>query len=996
MFEEFNHFFQEDVLYDVYVDDEIFIEAYSKKEEHRVKKFLKENKFEEDPDATTAEEKRKGYRRGTIETDIPDEKGGKRRIKFEVSPHPSDMAHVKKREDDDSEHKITMSKKMISRKPAISNFAFKHEEGHAAIHLDKTGKYVMEMKELDKILTRLLHKMLTNKADTLNEHDSNIEEFMADKYANEHNRYKQKTGKLTMSGEYLDKSYDIKTSQAVKGLTSLLSTDSYIKKLLKQDMNHYTRMFAVEQVNSEEKELRERIRHTRKLISKCRETLVTFEGLLTSAIDMCNRGKAELKADEKRLSDKYKRIRDVEKTVCDVLNSYAKDLNNELIEARENGRVLTKKEKQQKVRNMYSKIHDMFALSVNERAYSKYIASSGDNENYSEKIKEDLRFYKLMIIRDKESIKAEEKFINEYGTWVANSKKNIEELKNEIKQYEEDLNKIYEMENSGMSLKDLKKSEIGKKCINQVKFRAKSECDRNNRPAEDDLSTIVRVLMCLPKDERDRFAKQVHDTSVMFAKLERELDLKEAAKVQESYVDDDDTSGTSDFDTCIDNDPDDCYCESSVVFDKGQQIKVDVSELPFDTVYHGSIKNISMFDDKRTVFVTPSIAMASIFAGRPDIYKLREIRQMYHVKSPDINLQYLEWSDPKTLVMKQPLKTVHVIMQGAPEITDHYKYRQAGYIYAFNIKDPAIRDHVYKSTAMGSNEYVIKGIAPVPIEKIPIKIDVDVTGAELPERFKQEETLPTSGDFAQYAQYADLDSARGPMQSIHMRPATQADTENMYNWEIESIHPDLQTKPNVQELIRKDVQESIKDTQMIMDGDKTIGMFTACMIDGGEWRYIGEIYLIPEYRGKGIGTSILKNEIDKFDKIRLQVATTNTGAIKLYESLGFKIVKEVDGQMYLMEYDATKGLVQEAKLPAKKRNKLPDSDFALVYVDQYGDKVRKYPINDEAHVRAAARMFPKGVPLKYKKEVANKILHRAHKYDIDTSGWNSINAAVGK
>ena len=470
--------------------------------------------------------------------------------------------------------------------------------------------------------------------------------------------------------------------------------------------------------------------------------------------------------------------------------------------------------------------------------------------------------------------------------------------------------------------------------------------------------------------------------------------------ISESFIDDDDTSGTSDFDTHIDNDPDDCYCESSVVFDKGRQIKVDVSELPFDTVYHGSIKNISMFDDKRTVFVTPSIAMASIFAGRPDIYKLREIRQRYRVKSPDINLQYLEWSDPKTLVMKQPLKTVHVIIQGAPEITDHYKYHQAGYIYAFNIKDPAIRDHVYKSTAMGPNEYVIKGISPVPIEKIPIEIDVDVTGAELPEKYrtrlKQEESIPTSGDFAQYAQYADLDSARGPIQSIHMRPATEADAENMYNWEIESIHPDLQNKPHVQELIRKDVQQSIKDTQMIMDGDKTIGMFTACMIDDGEWRYIGEIYLIPEYRGRGIGTSILKNEIDNFDKIRLQVATTNTQAIKLYESLGFKIVKEVDGQMYLMEYDTTKETVQEAKLPAKKRNKLDDSDFALVYTDEYGEKVRKYPVHDEAHVRAAARMFPRGVPLKYRKQTANKILRRAHEYNIDTSGWNSVNHAAGK
>lgn len=89
-------------------------------------------------------------------------------------------------------------------------------------------------------------------------------------------------------------------------------------------------------------------------------------------------------------------------------------------------------------------------------------------------------------------------------------------------------------------------------------------------------------------------------------------------------------------------------------------------------------------------------------------------------------------------------------------------------------------------------------------------------------------------------------------------------------------------------------------------------------------------------------------------------------------------------------------ITQESKLPAKKRNKLDDSDFALVYVDAYGEKIRKYPINDEAHVRAAARMFPRGVPLKYRSEVAGKILHRAHKFGIDTSGWNSVNAAHKK
>lgn len=84
--------------------------------------------------------------------------------------------------------------------------------------------------------------------------------------------------------------------------------------------------------------------------------------------------------------------------------------------------------------------------------------------------------------------------------------------------------------------------------------------------------------------------------------------------------------------------------------------------------------------------------------------------------------------------------------------------------------------------------------------------------------------------------------------------------------------------------------------------------------------------------------------------------------------------------------------IQEAKLPAKKRKELPDSDFALVYTDKRtGKKVRKYPVHDKAHVESAARMFPRGVPLKYQSEVARKILRRAHEFGIDTSGWKNLN-----
>ena len=165
--------------------------------------------------------------------------------------------------------------------------------------------------------------------------------------------------------------------------------------------------------------------------------------------------------------------------------------------------------------------------------------------------------------------------------------------------------------------------------------------------------------------------------------------------------------------------------------------------------------------------------------------------------------------------------------------------------------------------------------------------------------------------------------------SIHMRPATKADLDRMYRWEMEPIDKELQKDPKVQKLIREDVEQSIKDTQMIMDGRVTIGMFTACMIDDGEWRYIGEIYLTPSYRGRGIGSGILRKEIEQYPKIRLQVATSNDKAIKLYKSLGFKIVKENKKQkMYLMEY--IRDTVQEGVIQNIK-NKTSPFEKNLVY-----------------------------------------------------------------
>lgn len=126
---------------------------------------------------------------------------------------------------------------------------------------------------------------------------------------------------------------------------------------------------------------------------------------------------------------------------------------------------------------------------------------------------------------------------------------------------------------------------------------------------------------------------------------------------------------------------------------------------------------------------------------------------------------------------------------------------------------------------------------------------------------------------------------------VFLRPATLKDVPTMRDWQLESINARLRKRPDMIEYMEKDARESVPDTKMIMSGDRTIGMLQCCWIDDGEWWYIGEIYLIAEFRGRGIGSTLLLNEISEHDKLRLQVATDNPHAKALYESLGFKTVR---------------------------------------------------------------------------------------------------------
>lgn len=134
---------------------------------------------------------------------------------------------------------------------------------------------------------------------------------------------------------------------------------------------------------------------------------------------------------------------------------------------------------------------------------------------------------------------------------------------------------------------------------------------------------------------------------------------------------------------------------------------------------------------------------------------------------------------------------------------------------------------------------------------------------------------------------------------VFLRPANESDLPNIIKWKLESVNPKTRNDPNTIRFIENDAKENLKDTKMIMLYSTVIGVLESCYIDDGEWWYIGEIYLIPEYRGKGIARVILQQEIYSHDKLKLRVSKDNTHAIDLYKSLGFGIYEE-DEYAYTM------------------------------------------------------------------------------------------------
>jgi len=151
-----------------------------------------------------------------------------------------------------------------------------------------------------------------------------------------------------------------------------------------------------------------------------------------------------------------------------------------------------------------------------------------------------------------------------------------------------------------------------------------------------------------------------------------------------------------------------------------------------------------------------------------------------------------------------------------------------------------------------------------------------------------------------------------------------------------------------------------------------------------------------------------ENTYEKLPKDFIKSAALRLGwALKKYASNVYKNTKVIKSffNKYAKEtpletpiVDLTKEDLEPFKKTASvlntdQRNALPDSEFGLVIKKKDGTKIRKYPLNDEAHVRNAIvrfSQFSNKIPPQYRSQLARKIKQKASQYGIEISEDNPL------
>jgi ribosomal protein S18 acetylase RimI-like enzyme len=131
-----------------------------------------------------------------------------------------------------------------------------------------------------------------------------------------------------------------------------------------------------------------------------------------------------------------------------------------------------------------------------------------------------------------------------------------------------------------------------------------------------------------------------------------------------------------------------------------------------------------------------------------------------------------------------------------------------------------------------------------------------------------------------------------------MRPATQCDPTFLLDLHRTTMRAVIEKAWGWDENWQKsDLEKRLAecDVYVLSMASKPIGALFLERRPGSI--YVRELQVVPEFQGQGIGTSVLRQVINdaaaKNKCVALQVAIENVGARRLYERLGFQVIREV-------------------------------------------------------------------------------------------------------
>ena len=167
-----------------------------------------------------------------------------------------------------------------------------------------------------------------------------------------------------------------------------------------------------------------------------------------------------------------------------------------------------------------------------------------------------------------------------------------------------------------------------------------------------------------------------------------------------------------------------------------------------------------------------------------------------------------------------------------------------------------------------------------------------------------------------------------------------------------------------------------KGMQAIKFDNKVIGYigFTYYNEKGKKYIGIGNFMIKPEYQGKGHGTNVIADIIeknkDKYDEIYCYVDKKNTKAISFYKKIGdVRTNEETKYGYYVTLYRKDKPFEESS------RSELPNYKFGI-------EDKRKFELDTKKHVESAIKLFGHAEESD-KKHLAKRIAEEAEKYGIE-------------